>query len=65
MIDIIFKNIKIQLFLQNKTMKNLEKETGIKYHTLYAYKIRGSTPKLEILMKIADYLNISLDELIK
>lgn len=55
-----------RLIKQRKiTAYRVAKETGISQSTLSDWKNGKSTPKVDKLMKIADYLNVPLEELLK
>ena len=47
-----------------KQAKEFAKRLGISYTTYIAYENQGREPKYQLLIKIADILNISLDELL-
>lgn len=55
-----------QRLLDEKGLKNADvsRETGISNMTLSDWKRGKSTPKIDKLQKIADYLNVSVDYLI-
>ena len=46
------------------TPYKLAKDTGISQSTLSDWKVGRSTPKLDKLLKIADYLGVQLQDLI-
>lgn len=46
------------------TAKDFAKELGIAYTTYLTYENQGREPKYDILMKIADLLNVSIDDLL-
>lgn len=48
-----------------KTAKQFADDLGISYTTYFAYESKGREPKYDLLIKIADLLNVSLDELIR
>ena len=52
--------------LQKKgvTPYRVHKETGVAQSTLSDWKTKGCTPSVENLTKIADYLEVTVDELI-
>lgn len=52
--------------LQRKgiTPYRVHKETGVAQSTLSDWKTRGCTPSVENLIKIATYLQVSVDELV-
>ena len=47
-----------------KTAKDFSKALKISYTTYFAYENQGREPKYEILCKIANLLNVSLDDLL-
>lgn len=47
-----------------KTAKEFSNALGIPYNTYTAYENQKREPKLDLLVKIADLLNVSLDELL-
>lgn len=47
-----------------KTAKDFSKALKIPYNTYTAYENQKREPKLEMLIKIADLLNVSLDDLL-
>lgn len=46
------------------TYSHVSQETGISKATISAWKKGDYTPKIDKLQKIADYFNVSLDELL-
>ena len=48
-----------------KTAKQFAEDLGIPYTTFKGYENAGREPKYNLLIKIADLLNVSLDELIR
>jgi len=60
-----FANILYNLRISNAlTMTELSKYTGISVASLSAYERAHSTPSLENLCKLADFFQISLDQLV-
>lgn len=55
--------IKKELLKQNKQQKDLAKYIGIPTATVHSWT-KGSNPKVEHLIKIAEFLNVSLDYLL-
>lgn len=47
------------------TIYRVSKDTGIPQTTLYEWKSGRSTPKVDKLLKIADYFKVPLETLIK
>lgn len=48
-----------------KTAKEFADSLDVPYNTYTAYENQKREPKIEMLIKIADLLNVSLDELIR
>lgn len=61
----MYKNFESLLKEKNLTAYQVSKETGVATATLSEWKKGTYTPKLEKLMKIAEYLDVPLEELIK
>lgn len=58
-------NLRIILATQRKTVADVHEATGLSKATITAiYYERAKNPELKTLMKIADYLNVSIDELL-
>lgn len=55
------KNIRTQ---RNKTLKEVEKETGISNQNLSRWERNEVLPNIDFCVKLADYYQISLDELV-
>jgi len=51
--------------LRNLNDAQVAKETGIPAATLSDWKNNKSTPKMDKLVKLADYFSVSLDELVR
>lgn len=47
------------------TIYRVSKDTGIPQTTLYEWKSGRSTPKVDKLLKIAEYFNVPLETLLK
>lgn len=61
----MFKDFFVQILQENKTTAyNLSKNTGISQGLISDYKKGTKTPTAENLIKIADYLNCSIDFLL-
>ncbi len=60
----IGKQIKYYRQLQGYTQKRLAEECGLAIGTIQQYELEKREPKLEMLMKIVDVLNISMDTLL-
>lgn len=59
-------NFRVILAKQYKRVSDVYRETGISRSTLTnLYYERAKNPELKTLLKIADYLGITLDELLK
>jgi transcriptional regulator with XRE-family HTH domain len=61
----LYKDFEALLKDKNITPYKVSKETGIATSTLTEWKKGTYTPKVDKLMKIADYLGVALEELIK
>jgi len=58
-------NLRIILAIQNKTLFDIHRETKLSMTTLSAiYSEKAKNPESRTLIKIADYLGVSIDELI-
>ncbi|WP_438466345.1 helix-turn-helix domain-containing protein [Streptococcus pluranimalium] len=58
-------NLRIILAKERKKVSDLHKATGISKTTLTAlYYERTKNPEVETLLKIANYLGVTLDELL-
>lgn len=57
---------KFEMLCKNKgiTPTGVARENGIAQSVIGMWKKRGSTPKYETLKKIADYFDVSIDELV-
>lgn len=60
----LYDNFRQLIEKNGVTQYRVGKETGIAQSTLSDWKSGRSTPKLDKLIKIADYLGVSLEELI-
>ena len=59
-------NFRVILDKQRKKVSDVYKATGISKTTLaHLYYERSTNPELKTLLKIADYLGVTLDELLK
>lgn len=61
----ILKRIFDELDRQSITASDLCKETGIASSTFFTWKTKNKAPSTEALAKISDYLNVSIDYLVK
>lgn len=58
-------NFRVLLAKQRKKVSDVHKETGIAKSTLIAlYYERTKNPEAETLLKIANYLGVTIDELL-
>lgn len=58
-------DLRIILATQRKTVADVHEATGLSKATITAiYYERANNPELKTLMKIADYLDVSIDELL-
>lgn len=58
------KYLKEQRQLHKKTLSEIEKETGISKANLSRWEQNKILPNIDFCVKLADYYNISIDELI-
>lgn len=59
----LWSKIQRQLDIRHWTLVRLAKESGVNYETLKKYKYENQEPTFRKVCKIADALEISLDEL--
>lgn len=57
----MFNKIEELLKSHNMTLNKLSKAVGIPYMTLKSWKLRGSSPRLENVKKIADYFGVPVE----
>lgn len=57
----LWSKIQTQLDKQHMSVYRLSKLSGIPNNTLYQYKNNGVQPTFNIMCKIADVLDVSLD----
>ncbi|MGO4936638.1 helix-turn-helix domain-containing protein [Fundicoccus sp. Sow4_H7] len=58
-------NLRVILAYQQKTVTDVHEDTGISKTTLFnLFHERSKNPNLQTVIKLADYLNVSLDELL-
>ena len=62
----MFNNIKLQNLRKNKnlTQKNIALDLGISERAYQSYEINESSPSLKMLIKLADFFNVSTDYLL-
>ena len=58
-------NLKLLLEKQNISQKDLAEYVGVKANTVSDWINKGTSPKIEHLCRISDFLKISLDLLLK
>lgn len=58
------ESLKQNRLSRNKTLLELEKETGISNANLSRWETNKNLPNIDFCVKLANYYNISLDELI-
>ena len=58
------ESLKQNRLSRNKTLLELEKETGISNANLSRWKTNKNLPNIDFCVKLANYYNISLDELV-
>lgn len=61
----MYINFKTIIDKKGITAYKVSKDTGIPYSTLSDWKLGKSKPKYDKLLKIASYLEVSIDDLIK
>lgn len=58
------EELKFQRLKRNKTLKQVETETGISNSNLSRWECGKVLPNIDFCVKLADYYGISLDELV-
>ena len=58
------EELKFQRLKRNKTLKEIEKDTGISNSNLSRWECGKVSPSIDACITLADYYGISLDELI-
>ncbi|MBE7083340.1 MAG: helix-turn-helix transcriptional regulator [Clostridiales bacterium] len=58
------KNIKDIRIMKNKTQQEVSKNTGLPQNTISWIENDKGIPNIQQCIKLADYYNISLDELV-
>ncbi len=58
------ESLKQNRLSRNKTLLELEKETGISNANLSRWETNKNLPNIDFCVKLANYYNISLDELV-
>lgn len=48
-----------------ETIAGFARKVGVSYNTYAGYEIRGREPKYQTLCKIADLLDVSIDDLVR
>lgn len=61
----IYKNVKRLCNERNITIMELEKSCGIANGTIGKWASRKSSPRVETLLRIANYFDVSMDELVE
>lgn len=61
----IYENVKRLCKEKNITIMELEKACGIANGTVGKWALRGSSPRVETLLRIASYFGVGVDELVK
>ena len=59
----LIATIKLLCKQKNKSLKSLREYVGVSHSYFYDLERRGNTPTFEIMVKIARFLECSLDEL--
>ena len=62
-IEVFAKNLKIERTARNMTQKQMAESLGIKTQSYQAYERGLTLPSAENLVKLAIFLNVSIDEL--
>lgn len=62
----MFNGDKLQKLRKNKglTQKNISIALGISERAYQGYELKDSAPSLKMLIKLADYFNVSIDYLL-
>ncbi len=58
------EELKYQRIVRNKTLKQVEEDTGISNANLSRWECGKVLPNIDFCVQLADYYGISLDELI-
>lgn len=61
----IYENVKRLCSERNITIMELEKACGIANGTVGKWALRNSSPRVETLLRVASYFNVSMDELVR
>lgn len=61
----IYENVKRLCAERNITVMELEKACGIANGTVGKWALRNSSPRVETLLRVASYFNVSMDELVR
>lgn len=61
----IYENVKRLCKERNITIMELEKACGIANGTVGKWALRNSSPRVETLLRVASYFNVSMDELVR
>lgn len=61
----IYENIKRLCAERDTNIYNLEKACGIANGTVSKWATRNSSPRVETLLRIASYFNVSMDEIVR
>lgn len=61
----IYENVKRLCAERNITIMKLEEDCGIANGTIGKWSSRTSFPRLDTLMKVANYFGVSMDEIVK
>lgn len=61
----IYENIKRLCAERETNICNLEKACGISNGTISKWATRNSSPRIETILRIANYFNVSVDEIVR
>lgn len=61
----IYENVKRLCSGRNITIMELEKACGIANGTVGKWALRGSSPRVETLLRVASYFDVSMDEIVR
>lgn len=62
---LIYENVKRLCAERNITVMELEKACGIANGTVGKWALRNSSPRVETLLRVASYFDVSMDELVR
>lgn len=62
---LFWQRVKMELMEQDRTLDQMAAATGIKYDRIINQRTRGVLPRTDDLMMISNYLEVSMDMLVK